>query len=251
MITNEDLTLLQQVTCDCKDDGHTFQVTDRIDFIKHYLADTSYQLLAHEDLFLLYGKCEPTPDSRIILISSHIDCVYNQCFCREESEYYLGTFDNSFTNAALLHEMKAGTLADNIFIAFTGDEEKDSGGAIAVNVYLTRLSCRIQFAIVLDVTRAGWDNHRLFAIENDLCIDLMTAHQIVELLKPYRANCEYLHLAEPDETWDYADYGISTLTLSAPVSGDMHDDEGVYIRKDTYPLYRKVLVALANGLSLE
>ena len=250
--TEEDesaFSLLREVTCDCKDDGQNFTVTDRIDVIKQALHGTAYKLLAEDGLFLLYGKRTIQPDSDVILISSHIDCVFTRCFCQEEEQYYRGTFDNSFTNAALLLEMQQDAFPDNVVIAFTGDEEKDSGGAIAVNVYLTRLACRIKFAVVLDVTLAGWESHKLFAIENDLCIDLMTAHQLVELLKPYQGQYEFLHLAEPDETWDYADYGIPCLTLSAPVSGGMHSDEGVIVKKDTFRVYRDVLSLLVNGLA--
>ena len=245
--TESAFTLLQRVTCDCKDDGTSFTVTNRIDVIKQTLQGTAYTLLAEEGLFLLYGKRPIQPDTEVVLISSHIDCVFSHCFCQEEENFYRGTFDNSFTNAALLLEMQRDAFPDNVVIAFTGDEEKDSGGAIAVNVYLTRLACRIKFALVLDVTLAGWG--RLFAIENDLCIDLLTAHKIVELLKQYEGQYEFLHFAEPDETWDYADYGIPCLTLSAPVSGGMHAEEGVILRKDTYPVYRKVLNLLVNGLA--
>ena len=242
-------TLLQQVTCDCKDNGESFVVCDRIDVIKQSLQGTSYQLLAEEGLFLLYGKKPLQPGDSLVLISSHIDCVFTHCFCEEEGECYRGTFDNSFTNAALLYAMQCDAFADNVVIAFTGDEEKDSGGAVALNVYLTKLECTVKFALVLDVTLAGWDNGKLLAIENDLGVDLLTAHQLVEWLKPYQEFYEFLHFAEPDETWDYADYGIPCLTLSAPVSGSMHSDEGVIVHKATFPLYCEVLVRLANGLS--
>lgn len=136
--TKDVFSFLQQLTVDCKDNGDTFQVTDRIEVIKDYLKDSAYNLLTEEAIFLLYGKRAPQKGEKVILISSHIDCVYQRCFVTEGLETYLGTFDNSFTNAALLHEMKNGNLPDNVLIAFTGDEEHDSAGAIAVNVYLTK-----------------------------------------------------------------------------------------------------------------
>ena len=245
----EAFSLLKQITCDCKDDGNTFIVTDRIQVLKKYLQGTDYQLLAQQGIFLLYGKKSLIAGDTVILVSSHIDCVFQQCFCEEEAAYYRGTFDNSFTNAALLYEMKHGNLPDNVVVAFTGDEEKDSAGAVAVNVFLTKVECTIRFALVLDVTNAGWENQHLFAIENDLGIDLMTAHHLVEWLKPYRGHYEFLHFAEPDETWDYADYGIPCMTLSAPVSGNMHSEDGVRLRKETFPIYRTVLSMLLKGLA--
>lgn len=241
--------LLEKVTCDCKDDGQQFLVTNRIEVIKYVLASTDYQLLAEEGLFLLYGKKELQDGDEVVLVSSHVDCVFQHCFCKQEGDVYRGTFDNSFTNASLLLAMQQGNLPDNVVIAFTGDEEKDSGGAVAVNVYLTKLNCSIRFALVLDVTLAGWETGKLFALENDLNIDLLTAHCIIEGLRRYEGSYEFLHFAEPDETWDYAEYGIPCLTLSAPVSGNMHGEEGVLLRPETYPLYTEVLVNLAELLS--
>lgn len=249
MTDNEIYLLLKQATVDCKDNGKTFQVKDRVEVIKEYLKDTSYQLLAEEDLFLLYGKIAPQKGEPVVLISSHIDCVYQRCFVAEKTETFLGTFDNSFTNAALLREMRDDNLPENVLIAFTGDEEHDSAGAIAVNVYLTREQHLIRFALVLDVTNAGWTDQHLFAIENDLGIDLLTAHQIIETLKPYEEQYTFLHQAEPDETWDYDEYGIPCMTLSAPVGGNMHGEEGVFVRKQTFPVYCEVLSKLANTLA--
>ena len=245
---NKIYSLLKLVTVDCKDNGDAFQVTDRIVAIKDYLKTTSYQLIAEENLFLLYGKKIPQAGSSVVLISSHIDCVYQHCFCTEEVDSYHGTFDNSYTNAALLHEMKYGHLPDNVFIAFTGDEEHDSAGAIAVNLYLTKQQTPINFALVLDVTNAGWEKQHLFAIENDLGIDLMTAHRIVETIQPYEGKYTYLHDAEPDETWDYDEYGIPCMTLSVPVGGNMHAEEGVLVRKNSFPAYCDVLSSLAHTL---
>ena len=239
-------SLLNRVTVDCKDDGETFQHTERIEVIKDYLRESSYQLIAEESLFLLYGKKQPRPGDAVVLISSHIDCVYQRCFFTESDEVYHGTFDNSFTNAALLYEMKCDTLPDDVLIAFTGDEEHDSAGAIAVNVYLTKQQTPIRFALVLDVTNAGWASNHLFAIENDLGIDILTAHRIVEILKTYEGQYTFLHNAEPDETWDYDEYGIPCMTLSAPVGGNMHSEEGVTIRKKTFPVYCEVLYKLVE-----
>ena len=242
-------SLLKSVTVDCKDDGKTFQVTDRIKVICDYLKTTSFQLLAQEDLFLLFGKKTPAKGEPVVLLSSHIDCVYQRCFCTEGTDTYQGTFDNSFTNAALLYVMKHGSLPDNVLIAFTGDEEHDSAGAVAVNVYLTRQQHPIQFALVLDVTNAGWEKQHLFAIENDLGIDLLTAHRIIETVKPYEGKYTFLHRAEPDETWDYDEYDIPCMTLSAPVGGRMHGEEGVLVRKDTFSVYCDVLGLLAQVLT--
>lgn len=243
------LKLLQRVTCDCKDNGEEFIIKDRVSVIKEYLKDSSYNLLVDDKLFLLYGKKPLLPGDSVVLISSHIDCVYQHCFCKEKDEFYHGTFDNSFTNAVLLRAMLNECLPDNVVVAFTGDEEHDSAGAIAVNVYLTKNQNPIRFALVLDVTNAGWEQQHLFSIENDLGIDLLTAYRIVDALKPYEGKYTFLHQAEPDETWDYDEYGIPCMTLSAPVGGNMHADQGVYVRKLTFIVYMEALVILIKALT--
>ena len=237
-------TLLKTVTVNSKDDGERFLTFDRINAIKALLKDTDYQLLREGKLFLLYGK-RPLAGEEIVLISSHIDCVYAQCFCEEEGNCYKGTFDNSLTNAAVLYHMLKGNFHDRVVIAFTGDEEKDSGGALEViNYLINQTECIVRCALVTDVTNEGWDAGAPFSVENDLGIDLFTAHQIVELLSPYLYS--YVHAAEPDESWDYDSVHFPTLTLCAPVLGDMHSDEGTLARKAAMPIYCEVLRKLAN-----
>lgn len=247
MLANDFYSLLQQVTVDSKDDGHQFQVTDRITAIQSLLQPSGYQLLKSGKLFLLYGM-EPLEQKEIVLISSHIDCVYNRCYCKENETCYQGTFDNSLTNAAVLYNMLHHRFPKNVVVAFTGDEERDSGGALEVIGYLLNQSgCRVKFALVTDVTNEGWEAEVPFSIENDLGIDLWTAHGLVETLSPYPYS--FVHHAEPDESWDYDSVRIPSLTLCTPVAGDMHSDEGVITRKDAMPVYCEALERLAHFLS--
>ena len=247
MCTPDFTTLLHTLTVDSKDNGTQFYTYDRIEAIKKLLQSSDYQLIKEGKLFLLYGK-RPLAGKEIVLISSHIDCVYSHCFCEVEGEYYKGTFDNSLTNAAVIDHMLRGNFADNVVVAFTGDEEKDSGGALGViNYLINQTDCIVRFALVTDVTNEGWEPGAAFSIENDLGIDLFTAHSIVQLLAPYLYS--YVHAAEPDESWDYDSVHFPTLTLCAPVLGDMHSDIGVLAQKEAMPIYSKVLQQLANLLA--
>ena len=54
--------------------------------------------------------------------------------------------------------------------------------------------------------------------------------------------------ALPDESWDYADYGIPSLTLCVPVGGELHGDAGVMLRKESALEYCNVLSMLAGVL---
>ena len=243
-------SLLQTITVDSKDDGEIFTNFDRVNAIKSLLASTDYELIKEGKLFLLYSKA-PLEGKEIVLISSHIDSVYNHCFCQEEGDdYFKGTFDNSLTNAAVIYNMLHDKFDENVVVAFTGDEEKDSGGCLELIGHLiNQTNCKVRFALVTDVTNEGWETACPFSIENDLGIDLFTAHQIVEVLSPFQYN--FVHDAEPDESWDYDGVGIPCLTLCTPVLGNMHGDEGTLVRKAGLPTYCHVLGLLANMLSNE
>lgn len=237
------------MTVDCKDNGECFTVTDRVAVIERMLEATPYRLVAREPLALLYARRELCEGDRVILISSHIDCVYGRCFCNDEGDCLRGTFDNSFGNAAVLWAMMNNALPPDVVVAFTGDEERDSQGAVQAVLALGRMQCNIRTAIVLEVTNVGWDGGAHFALENDLGIDLLTAHAIVEAARLLGVEYAFEHDAEPDESWDYNDYGIPSLALSMPVCGNMHSDDGVLLRREAVGSYCRVLPLLAEVLA--
>ena len=240
--------ILQAVTVDCKDNGERFTVTDRVMAIEQILEQTDYKLIGRQPLALLYSKREVREDDRVLLISSHIDCVYPRCFCTDEGDCLRGTFDNSFTNAALLLNMVQDRLPDNVVVAFTGNEESDSKGAVQAVVALGQMGCEVAAALVLDVTNEGWESSALFTLENDLGIDILTGYNIISSLEQYGGRFAFKHNALPDESWDYADYGIPSLSLCVPVGGELHGDAGVLLRKESALEYCKVLAMLAAML---
>lgn len=239
-------TLLTQLTVDCKDNGKQFTQKDRLNAIEKWLADSSYKLIYQGELSVVYGK-KPLGKETHVVISSHVDCVYNQLFCKELSDaLWSGTFDNSLTNAALVYNMCQEAFSEHVAIAFTGDEELDSNGALEVMKELERTHCRPELVIVTDVTEEGWEEESPFTIENDLNIDLWKAHRIVNLLSGYKY--PLIHEAEPDESWDYAKEGYPCLTFSIPILGDMHNDYGVIARKKHLPTYCEAIAVLANKM---
>lgn len=240
--------LLNAVTVDCKDNGEHFVVDDRIQVIERLLQNTPYKLIAREPLALLFAKRKPRRRGKTLLISSHIDCVYNKCFCRDEGDCFRGTFDNSFGNAAVLWCMMNDTLPENTVVAFTGDEEKDSGGALQTMLALGRMGCRLT-AIVQDVTKVGWGGGALFTIENDSGFSMLTSYNVLSSLMNKFHSIGFEHNAEPDESWDYAERGIPCLTFCAPIYGDMHSDEGVLLRKESAVAYCDALAHLASLLA--
>ena len=245
---NDFFSLLRAVTVDCRDNGEAFTVTDRVAVIEHVLGKTDYKLIARQPLVLLYAKRELHEGDRVLLISSHIDCVFSNCFCSDNGDCMCGTFDNSFTNAALLWNMLNNTLPDNVVVAFTGDEERDSHGAVQAVVALGQSGCEVSAALVLDVTNEGWENGALFTLENDLGVDILTGYNIISSFEKYDGSFAFKHNALPDESWDYADYGIPSLSLCVPVGGELHGDAGVLLRKESALEYCRVLSLLASIL---
>ena len=246
--TQDFFDILQAVTVDCKDNGEAFTVTDRVAVIEHVIGKTDYRLIARQPLALMYAKRELREGDKVLLISSHIDCVFSKCFCSDEGECLRGTFDNSFTNAALLWNMLNNTLPDNVVVAFTGDEERDSHGAVQAVVALGQSGCEVSAALVLDVTNEGCENGALFTLENDLGVDILTGYNIISSLEKYDGSFAFKHNALPDESWDYADYGIPSLSLCVPVGGELHGDAGVLLRKESALEYCRVLPLLASIL---
>ena len=135
--------ILQTVTVDCKDNGECFTVTDRVAAVERVIERTNYKLISRQPLALLYAKHPVCEGDRVLLISSHIDCVYSRCFSADEGDCLRGTFDNSFTNAALLWNMVHDCLPDNVVVAFTGNEESDSQGAVQTVVALGQMGCEV------------------------------------------------------------------------------------------------------------
>ena len=133
---NDFVDVLKAVTVDCKDNGKEFTVTDRVTVIEHLLKGTDYRVIAREPLSLIYAKCEFSAGDSVVLVSSHIDCLYDACSCDGDGDYLRGTFDNSVGNAAILFLMIQGKLPDNVVVAFTGDEEQNSQGAVQTVIAL-------------------------------------------------------------------------------------------------------------------
>ena len=97
---------------------------------------------------------------------------------------------------------------------------------------------------MLDVTNEGWAEGCPFSLENDLGIHILRGYQIVTTLAPYLY--KFVHEAEPDESWNYDELGIPTCSLCLPVSGDLHADAGVLVRRSSLPIYCEVLCLLAH-----
>ena len=241
--------IVETVTVESRDDGNVFTETGRADVIASLLFESGYHLLFSGNLCYVFSKRNFQPGDEVVLISSHIDTVYKECFCREDGDFLTGTFDNSLTNAAVVGNMLEGVFADNVIVAFTGDEEVDSEGALEVYRTLHHAGLKVKFAVVTEVTNEGWDKECAFTVENDLGVGIFNGRKLAEVLDEYQGEFDYIHNAEPDESWDYNALNIACLTLCVPAQGDMHSEGGVFARKLLLPRYCEALCDIVGCVS--
>lgn len=242
--------LLKKVTSDCKDDGKRFTCVDRIDAIKNLLANSPYHIIYEGNLSLIFAHRKFDSGEDTLLVSSHIDCVHSKCFSAEENGLWLGTWDNSATNAAVVDLMIKDKLPANAIIAFTGDEEKNSGGATEVMRWCGENNVAPVGVVVTDTTNEGWDDEAAFTIENDKGFDILSGFRIIGKIQESELPCVFVHNAEPDETWDYHK-GLENvfpstpcLSVCLPVKGDMHHDDGALLRPESITPYQRILAEL-------
>ena len=251
-----------------RDNGEAFTCTDRLDRIASLLRGTAYRQIPADGLFHLYGKRMPREVSGpVTVISSHADCHMDitRCFSRmEDAEHLRGTYDNLATNAAAVSLMLGGSLPQNVFFAFTGDEEDDMTGTIELARYLRREKIQARI-IVLDVTEMGWAEHADFTIENNFWTEAMgkaVARCAEESGYAWRfvpANPDDVPAYIPraavipeeawcDESWEYDEAEIPCFSLCIPCYGEMHSDAGVLIRRRALVRYAEVLERMALAL---
>jgi len=100
------LPILDRVNVASTDDGRQFLDTTRLDAIERRLreAQSPWTCVASGLLFRLYGRSGSPPIEHSVLISSHADSSYETHFHRRlaDSAEFVGTFDNSITNAAVV-----------------------------------------------------------------------------------------------------------------------------------------------------
>jgi hypothetical protein len=210
------------------------------------------------------------------LLSCHIDSLYKKYHHGEYNvSEYLGTFDNTICNAALIYLMTEGMLPDNALIAFTGDEENECGGAKETIGYLESehadIRKSLELVIVLDITSEGYDAC-MFTLENffmgtgrdeELHLRFPARERFIGYLREKVDGLENAGFivddADPDETWEYEKYGLNCFTFCVPARAHpdnagrdagywMHNDAGMLIKKESVKGYIDALSALSKRI---
>ena len=255
MLTLTDI--LKKISVLNRDNGKIFTDTSRLDVISESLEHSRYINVRPNErcLFHLYStKPLETVNENVVVISSHIDCEEDitKCFTEILPDGLMnGTFDNSITNAAVLYTMLQNKLPENVLVAFTGDEERDSRGAAQLIRFLRRSGVAVKCVIVLDVTDMGWDEGADFTIENNFW-----SGSIGRKVTSAAENCGFKWRfvpSDPDdipayignryvipfeaeeyEFWEYDENDVQCFSLCLPVRGEMHSNRGVYARLKSF-----------------
>ena len=247
------LTLIERCTLAIsKDNGEKITDSTRLDLIRLILKDTQYQCLNQQGvLCFIYGTHTPLPDEHVILVSSHIDSLYNNPWFQKGRDWISGTFDNSVTNAICLALMKEGGLPDNVFFSFTLDEELLSKGAAETIAFFKKNV--IDYAVVCDVTEEGYETLLDVSLENIFVPNKKQfMSNAVPMLLEAGIRFQFIVNAEPDESWLYKEYKIPCFSHCIPIrcflvsnkdndSDGMHSDLGQEIRTASLIGYKNAL----------
>jgi len=260
----------------CADDGRRWTRTERFDAITAAVAGTAYSLFGKSELAFVYGHSGYSQNEPTVLVSTHVDSLYDKYFARKVGTELHGTFDNSATNGVVVELMRQGALPPQVLVAFTGDEEQDSRGADQALEILSNggLFSRLELVIVLDLTeeaygKAAFTLENLFVESNhgDALLSFPRKRALESYLtdilngggspgrkkpasEPSRPGPVVVTNAEPDESWQYDEHGLNCFSLCLPclpLDGDMHSDLGVAIQLTAFEQYAHTLAALASG----
>ena len=261
--------ILNTVMVPNRDDGKKFTDSWRIERIDGLLWNSRYRRLNPDGLYVLYGVKPLAQIERPVVISTHVDCVpaMTRLFTEEcGTDQIRGTYDNAITNAAALWLMLENRLPDNVLVAFTGDEERDSKGAVQLTRYLSRIGKRPDLVTVLDVTDMGWAEGADFTVENNFWTDAL-GRIVIAVAMEASGNWRFVpedvdevpgyvpralvipEEAEADESWEYDEEDQACFSLCLPVCGPMHSNQGVLARKSGCQAYLDALERIIRALA--
>lgn len=263
------MTILQKISVLNRDNGRVFTDTARLDAIAALLQNSNYKRVNSHGLFHMYSQVPVDQiTGPVLIVSSHVDCEYHitKCFSKLiDEDTLLGTFDNSITNAAIVSLMLSGNLPHNVLVAFTGDEEENSRGAIGVSRFIKKHKLNVLNIFVLDVTGEGWKTEADFTVENDFW-DGECGKRIVQLARNSGYKWNYvpadpgnipdyvptdviIHIeAYADESWEYDEEDLPCFSFCLPTKGEMHCNSGILARTESFVRYTETLGKMLTGL---
>lgn len=257
--------ILNNIALPCRSTKKGFKDLSKLYAIDDCLKDSPYIKIYETEHVWIYGKKPVGKNEEPILISSHADIVSNikKVSSELKNGFYHGTYDNLGTNAASVMLMLEENLPDNVYFAFTDEEETGRCfGAKDCIDYIKSVTKKNALYIALDVTDEGYHSNKLFSLEGLSAKDSIKKKITNAMLKTEGDNksfCvvkakakdttyfdkEYMTstLTVFDESAYYGSQKVNTMSLCVPTVGPMHSDEGLYIKE---PVFKGYILSLAS-----
>ncbi len=269
--------ILEEISLPARSNKRGFKETDKLEQIEEILKreGSPFHLIKKSDHAWIFGQKPIRYDEETVLVSSHADIVpeIKKPFSElnEETKYFKGTYDNMGTNGACVELMVNRELPDNLYFAFTAEEESGrmTGAEYALN-YMINKSGQSPKVIVLDVTYEGYNHDRLCTIEGlhapseeerrALLQSLLTiegqeqSFEVVRMKKKddnsflpesYQAK----GTTDCDESYFYAKQNCTSFSLDLPTTGSMHSDSGLRTKQAVMWGYLDSLAAVCYLLT--
>ena len=260
-MTNERLEqIIRDTTIPCTDNGVVFTNTARLDFIQNTLSTSNYSCFAEPPLARLYKHKNFRDSCPFIVISCHIDSIYESYYCERSGHELRGTFDNSACNAIALHAMLEDQLGVQAVICFTGDEEDESRGADQVVEALMKLGLiqNLKMVITMDLTEESFG--RSFTAENvfekkhpgdEALFEFLTRRDLRNYVEALIPGIRVIKNGDPDESWQYDEHDLNCFSFCLPcrlLGEDMHDSIGVALTFESILEYATALNELVVAI---
>lgn len=281
-IEKDHIDLMERIAKPCRSTHERFTDVSKLDAIRKELEDSPYKETYDLGVTSIWTKVplEELPN-QILLVSSHIDVVPNITHCYSElneNGFLHGTYDNLATNAAEVIMMKEEDFPSNIVFAFNGDEETGGcAGAKEVAKKLTDMGKSVNLCVALDVTWEGFDDDKLFSLENltygklgvalnefvarsvlriendetDFCFIKANKHNIPTTFQKECPEVIEKSTGMYDEAFAYRDVGLPACSVCIPTEGDMHSNSGLYVKQPVFEGYILSLTSLLYSLCKE
>jgi len=261
MTRGEREELICRATVRCEDNGTVFTKTERLDWIRDQLGASVYSCYAELPLARIYAHRDFQAELPFVLVSCHVDSIYETYGCRCGQGSLWGTFDNSACNAIAVSCMLEDTLGAQVLVCFTGNEEYRSRGADQVMAFLHKkeLLDRLEMVLVLDLSEENFGQS--FSVENLFVrrhaapgarLRLARKHELANYVEGVLGKSRTIEEGDPDESWQYDEHDLNCLAFCLPcrvVGDDMHDNEGVEISVESVHEYAAALSTLSGAFA--
>jgi hypothetical protein len=192
-------------------------------------------------------------DNITTLVSTHIDMVHaiTRPFAELNDGIYSGTWDNLITNSAIVSLMMEGAFADNVALAFDGEEESCSFAGLREALYhLENIQMPLKHVITTDVTHEAYESGVAVSIENMNSNEEEHEDMFSKITQVFGEDYHIPTFGAPDEAYllKRLDTHIPGFSYCIPSSGPMHSNMGMTVEEDVYIRYRDGLAKLANIL---